>query len=255
MRDWKNWLLPLLTCLVVVCLAVLPLRLSVLRDQGFTSAVHTENLGEHSNFPAKPPELPGRLWLLAQLNSFPDTLTIVDQAIEDEELEKLRPEILTELEALEAAGILPEGLRERLGEFAGSRVYLRDQTDLSSAAFWQLYAINAETGEYLSVYLDRETGRTAALDFWSYRLRKEAKLSPAEAGMALLDRLEADYEISREESGEITVLRLTESRVLYDVLDLGTHRRIIPGVDWAALEEGDGTLFDIAHGVDSYVRR
>lgn len=251
MRDWKNWLLPLLTCLVVVCLAVLPLRLSILRDQGFTSAVHTEDLGEHSNFPAKPPELPGRLWLLAQLNSFPDTLTIVDQAIEDEELEKLRPEILTELEALEAAGILPEGLGERLGEFTGARIYLRDQIDLSSAAFWQLSAMDAETEEYLSVYLDRETGRTAALNFWSYRLRKVAKLSPAEAGMALLDRLEADYEVSREESGEITVLRLTESRVLYTILDLGTYLRIIPDVDLAVLEERDRAL---AYGMDSYAR-
>ena len=70
--------------------------------------------------------------------------------------------------------------------------------------------------------------------------------------MALLDRLEADYEVSREESGEITVLRLTESRVLYTILDLGTYLRIIPDVDLAVLEERDRAL---AYGMDSYARR
>lgn len=251
MRDWKNWLLPLLTCLAVVCLAVLPPRLSALRDRGLTGAVHTEALGENSNFPAKPPELSGRLWLLAQLHSFPDTLTIVEQTIEDEEMEALRPEILEELEALEEAGILPEGVREEVENLSGSRVYLRDQADLSSAAFWQVNAFSDQTGESLSLYLDRETGRTAALSFWSYRLRKTARLSPAEAGMALLDRLEVGYEAAQRESGVETVLRLEESRVLYDILDLRTHLRIIPDVDWEALDEEDGALFDIAHGMDA----
>ena len=70
MRNWKNWLAPILTCLTVAALALVPLRLSILRDGELTGAVHTEMLAEDSNFPAKPPELPRRLQLLPSRGSW-----------------------------------------------------------------------------------------------------------------------------------------------------------------------------------------
>ena len=36
MKKWKNWLLPIFTCLVVLCAALLPQRLSELRDRALT---------------------------------------------------------------------------------------------------------------------------------------------------------------------------------------------------------------------------
>ena len=82
MRNWKNWLAPIFTCLTVVALALLPLRLSMLQDKTLTGTVHTEPLAEDSNFPAKPPELLRRLQLLAQQREFAETLTIIGQELE-----------------------------------------------------------------------------------------------------------------------------------------------------------------------------
>lgn len=42
MKKWKNWLLPIFTCLVALCAALLPQRLSELRDRALLGAVHTE---------------------------------------------------------------------------------------------------------------------------------------------------------------------------------------------------------------------
>ena len=54
MRNWKNWLFPILTALTVTALALLPLRLSTLEDGKLTGTVHAEDLSEDSNFPFKP---------------------------------------------------------------------------------------------------------------------------------------------------------------------------------------------------------
>ena len=39
MKHWKNWLPPILTSLVVLALALLPQRLSALRDKTLTGAI------------------------------------------------------------------------------------------------------------------------------------------------------------------------------------------------------------------------
>ena len=51
MRNWKNWLFPILTALTVAALALLPLRLSVLEDRELTGTVHAEALTAENNFP------------------------------------------------------------------------------------------------------------------------------------------------------------------------------------------------------------
>ena len=78
MRNWKNWLFPLLTALTVTALALLPLHLSTLEDGRLTGTVHTEPLAADNNFPARPPDLPGRIWLLLQLAEMPENLTVMN---------------------------------------------------------------------------------------------------------------------------------------------------------------------------------
>ena len=138
MRNWKNWLFPILTALTVTALALLPMRLSTLEDSKLTGTDHAEDLSEDSNFPFKPPDLPGRIWLLVRLNEMPENLTIMSQELEgedrDREMRRLR-EALADLGSL-----LPPSTAALLTEADGdswdwSRYYLRDQTDLSSASF------------------------------------------------------------------------------------------------------------------------
>ena len=74
-----------LTLLTVLALALLPPRLSALGDGALLGGVHSEELGEDSNFPARPPDLPGRIELLATQQTAPERLTIAEQVLESPE--------------------------------------------------------------------------------------------------------------------------------------------------------------------------
>ncbi len=246
MRNWKNWLPPVLTVLMVGCLALLPLRLSVLRDGTLMGTVHAEELGEGSNFPARPPELPGRVWLLAKRDAWPDGLTIVDQRLEEAELDRALEQAQTELEELEAAGILPPAFAEIIDGVTGNRVYLRDQADLSSAGFLELNAYRKGTGEDVRLYLDGESGRILAISGWF----PGEPLDPEAVGRAFLDRLGLAYETERVEPPSASAFfTLTESAAFYQVFRVGSFLQIAPRIDWQRVDKESGMLYEAMYGL------
>ncbi len=236
MGNWKNWLLPVLTALTVGALALLPLRLSTLEDGRLTGTVHTEPLAADNNFPSRPPELPGRLWLLAQYHSFPDLLTIVSQEPEREKLEELSAQAREELERLAEEGILPEKAGAYGGNFTGGLLYLRDQRDLSSAAFSYLNAYDKQTGAYLSLYLDGESGRILELEMNSDLLR-DASAPAADIGQAFLDGLGLDYALMNHDSEDIAVFQAADSKTVHWVHRYKNTLRISLEVDWRVLDD------------------
>ena len=220
MRNWKNWLFPILTALTVAALALLPLRLSTLEDRELTGTVHVEALTAENNFPSKPPELPGRVWLLAQYLFLPNFLSIMSQEPEQEKLETLSAQARKELEELVELGILSEGSPLYDQAFVGSVLFLRDQKDLSSAAFATLNVYNKETEESLSLYLDGESGQILSLEMrsellWEYR----------------------DYELLEPCEDVIAVFRLTDTNVLYLVQQLGDTLFFTLDMDWQAVDD------------------
>lgn len=243
MRDWKNWLFPLLTCLIVLVLALLPRRLSLLEDGTLTGVVHSEDLSADSNFPARAPELPGRIWLLARYSALPEGLTIVHQELEGAALEEASDLARTELRHLAEADILPEEIEEIVklsGEFTGNRIYLRDQADLSSAAFLELSSYNQETDALFWLYLDWESGQLLALEstaplFTHYLMDAES------IGRSFLDRMGVEYErLSSEKAfskgdGE-SIFRLPDSFVCYTVRKFWDRLDIFLDVDWEHLD-------------------
>lgn len=232
MRDWKNWFAPLFTCLMVLALALLPLRLSLLRDESLTGTVHAEELAADSNFPARPPELPMRLQLLArQLEGAPDAVTIISQTLEGKALSRAARQAGGELEELVRAGVLPEEITTYGGSLSGRRVYLRDQTDLSSTGFLELNAFSRLTGEHLDLCLDAETGRLVALEM-DMRSTSKFDLDPAVLGEALLDRLGLAYTRIPNDFASAAGFRLSDSRTLYWVLRNWSTLRFAPQVDW-----------------------
>lgn len=245
MRNWRNWLVPVLTCLAVACLTVLPLRLSIWRDRELTGTVHAEELGEDSNFPARPPALPGRIWLLAQLESWPDRLTIVDQVLEGEERERAEACAEAELRRLKEAGILPQTVAVDLDIFSGSRIYLRNQADLSSAKFLNISSYDKKTGEYFAIYMDGETDQIVALNLVSRHLLWEQPPDLGAVGAAFLDRLGLSYE-TEPGSWDAALFRLRDSQVLYAAFLAGEELRIVPQVDWASVDGESGAAYDAA---------
>ena len=238
MRNWKNWLAPILTGLTVAALALLPLRLSTLRDQQLTGTVHTEALAEDSNFPAKPPELIRRLQLLAQQRELADRLTIIGQELEGRALTENVELARGELAALVEAGVLPDALDSDNAQLFGSKLYLRDQADLSSAGFVNLGGYDKASGEYRSLVLDAETGLLVDLELDCAWILKEP-LDAAEAGAAFLDRLGVAYQLV-DNSPLWACFRLQEAPVLYYVTVGRTTLRIGPWLDWEAPELSQG---------------
>lgn len=235
MRSWKNWLAPILTGLTVAALALLPLRLSTLRDNALTGAVHTEALAEDSNFPAKPPELARRLQLLAQEAELPDTLTVIGQDLDGNALTESIALARQELAALADAGILPRELEPDNTELFAAKVYLRDQADLSSAGFINLGGYDRTSGEYRSLVLDTETGLLVSLEVDSMWIRKEP-LAASEVGAAFLDRLSVEYEIYPKGQYDWACFRLSGAPVLYYATIGRTTLRIGPWLDWETID-------------------
>lgn len=238
LRNWKNWLFPGLTLLIVAGLAVLPLWLSASQDGRLADVVHAEELGEDSNFPARPPELPGRLWLLVQRNSMPENLTIVDQELEGTELDRASGQARTELRRLEETGVLPEGFTESLESFNGNRVYLRDQSDLSSAAFLEMNAYSQKRSAGLWAYLDGESGRILALETYSEYFEKHS-LDVEASGRAFLDGLGVEYEPLAAAKADAkfgeALFRLPDSKALYLIQQQWGTVQIRPEADWELL--------------------
>ena len=226
-RNWKNSLFPLLTCLTVAGLTLLPLRLSALEDRRLTGVVHSEELGEDSSFPARTPDLPGRLWLLAQRNSLPEHLTIVEQILEREELDRTAALALAGLRELEESGVLPEGLTGDMEGFSGSRMFLRDQSDLSSASFVEMSTYLQQTADYLQLCLDGESGRILSV----YSTLPAKDFTDAETvGRTFLDGLGCGCELWESYGGE-AFFRVPDTHILYMVRQFGDNLEITPYVD------------------------
>lgn len=237
MRNWKNWLFPILTALIVVALALLPLRLSTLEDGRLTGAVHTEPLAADNNFPARPPELPGRIWLLVQWQEMPENLTVMGQELEsadrDREIRRLQA-ALADLGALlspTAAALLEEADGD---SWDWSRYYLRDQTDLSSAGFTMASTYDKGRRASLSATMDGESGQILHLTFHCAD-GVPCGASARELGEAILDRLGLDY-VPEQDFDTSAYFRLPDCRSLFWVVTEWNELDFNFVLDWSAVD-------------------
>lgn len=237
MRNWKNWLFPILTVLTVAALALLPLRLSTLEDGELTGTVHAEPLTADNNFPARPPDLPGRIRLLARWQEMPETITIMSQELEggdrDREMARLR-EALAELGDLlspEAAALLAEADGDSWDWF---RYYLRDQTDLSSASFIEATTYDKERRITLSAVLDGESGQLLRLVFHTVD-SVPCETSPQKLGEAILDRLGLAYTLG-ERFDASAYFRLPDCESLFWIMSDWNELDFSFTLDWDAVD-------------------
>lgn len=237
MRNWKNGLFPILTVLTVMALALLPLRLSTLEDGRLTGTVHAEPLSADNNFPAKPPELPGRVWLLVQWQEMPENLTVMSQELNgadrDREMRNLQ-EALGDLGSLlspEAAALLAEADG---GSWDWFRYYLRDQTDLSSASFVVASTYDKSRRATLSATMDGESGQILRLAFHNV-VGVPCAASALELGEAILDRLGLDY-VPEQGFDSAAYFRLPDCRSLFGVLREWNELDFHFTLDWSAVD-------------------
>lgn len=194
MRKLKNWLLPLCTCLAALALALLPQRLSQMRDRSELSTVHTETLESDNNLPMQSLALEERVVLLSRWFANPDFLaSVVQELYEPLDLTKAEERTIDALEELlEDNFLLSELVPDTLPNFYAHRLYLRGEESLSSATFLVIDSYDKEKDLTISAALDEETGKILRLMIYYPKL--EALLpSAAEIGEIFLDYLEISY--------------------------------------------------------------
>lgn len=225
MRDWRSWLLPILTLLAVACLTVLPPRLSDWGDRKMAGSVHAEALQEDSNFPVRPPALERRLELAANGDRLESGLMEAWREPGAREALELTERVREEIQEL--GELLPPEALE-LTEFEFSYLSLRDPRDLASARFVRVY--NRQIPLFL--LLDGETGRALRVRIYDWR----CPLDPAEAGAAFLERLGLEGELVSR-GGSFADFRVPGSGAKYAVLLYNSQTEILPQLEQAA-EEG-----------------
>ena len=140
MKKWKNRLLPIFTCLVVLGAALLPQRLSELRDHTLMGTVHTEKLTDNWLL-ARPLSLAERIELLTLWSDEPERFTVVTQELSvkmaPEEILALQTQVWKELRSLADAGIFPdEMLQEETSDLSGERTSVRLSDDLRAGCIY-----------------------------------------------------------------------------------------------------------------------
>lgn len=199
MKRLGRYLLPALTCLAVLAAALLPRRLSLLRDQALLNAVHTEELTEANDLPLRPLDRLGRVDLFARYEAAPETCLVSYRALEsDKEMETLWETVGAELRYLTDSGALPgELVPEALSDLDVTRIYLRDFDSLTGASFLYVGGQEKKSQVFCWFALDEDSGRLLAMDLSMPWVRKyvtsEDQLT--KAGFAFLERLGVSCEL------------------------------------------------------------
>lgn len=219
MKKCKNWLLPIFTCLVVLCAALLPQRLSELRDRALLGAVHTEELTDN-RLPARPLSLAERIELLSLWSIEQENFTVVTQELSPkmtpEEMPALQTQVWEELKSLVEAGVLSEEmLPEDLSRLSGERTSVRLSEDLQGATVLQLGVVDKWKGPDLSIILDADTGHAIALQVFS-PISEPLAATATDIGKAFMDRLGIENQVQTPGADHAVIL-LPETKVLYDI--------------------------------------
>lgn len=247
MKNWKNWLLPGLTCLLAAGLALLPRQISSWQDGELIGTVHSEELASDSNFPIRLLELPKRLELLARWEGDAELITVIDQTLgmDSRESADAAEAARKELAALAEAGVLPGKDLSALWDVENlefrmiSRVYLRDQRDLSGAGFLVLECSDDPMGISYQMTLDQETGHALKLTADIPDVQKYSR-DPEKVGSTFLDRLGLERE-TLEKGYNASVFRMDGGAVLYYVVVSKSWLQIVPSVDWEEVDAVRGT--------------
>lgn len=192
MRRLDKYLLPILTCLVVLVAILFPRRLSQWRDEAVLNGLHTEELKTENDLPTQPLSLEERMLLLAMYaDGLEENLTVIAQEQEwDEETDAL---LRTELERLSANGVLPTGpLVESVSGFSAQRLYLRSPEEIRGASFLTIDVHSKAEKLWLTIILDEETGFALALEASGLAVEKFDAV-PSDIGILFLDRLGLEY--------------------------------------------------------------
>ncbi len=199
MKRIRAWLLPLVTCLSVLTVTILPRYLSDIQDQKIIGHIHTEKLPVENSLPTQPPDLPQRILLLSQWVEDSDVMSVQNDITESDAENSLNTESITyselcsaalaELKAFADSELLPLDLSAlETSHMNISRVYLQKQ--LIGIQFYVFETYVKAENVHFWVVLDSESMHMVWLELGHPAMEKYYQsLSPEEMGTFFLNRL------------------------------------------------------------------
>lgn len=163
MKLVKKYLFPILTCLIVAGVAVLPPYISQLRDEGQFGQIHAEELAADVLPAQEPLDLLERLKLYARWRTPSETVPSFQTSETDVDLAALV------LEGLVEADVIPSQLLwDSVGQADARRILLWNPTDsMSNQTPVEFWRVNIYLGDgSLSVDLDGDSGRPVCLKLY-----------------------------------------------------------------------------------------
>lgn len=220
MKTIKSWLLPALACLSVLVAALLPPRVSLLRDRSLDRAIYTEEAAPDSSLSSHSTTLSERISLLYQMEFDRDD-SVITVIQEQDDLDLTEQTALTALKSLASNCVIPlTAIPETIPDLSGSQFICRSRSNGVSASFLQLSGGDA-AGFYFTMVLDEESGAVCVMELVSGNAAHTLGLSEqmAEQYYDSLG-LEAELSWSNQESSRY---RLTGTEDFFQVFQLDSH--------------------------------
>lgn len=189
MKRRKNWLLPLLTVLIVLTVTFLPRHLSDLQDQKLFGQVHTQALTAETILPTQSPDLARRVELLANWMEGSEVMSALQALTDDTICQELASAVLDGLRSMADSGALPaELLPGDLSSMEASQIYLQQQ--LVGAEYYMIDSVIKDENIFLSIVLDAETKQMLWLQLSHPKLEGfYEQMSPVDIGTFFVEHL------------------------------------------------------------------
>lgn len=162
MKLVKNWLFPVLTCLIVVGAAFLPPYVSWARDQAQFGQIHVDEMGVESLPVWETPDLLERLELYVRWHTTEETIPSFQTPVTERALAEQA------LERLAQAGVISANLLQNpLERISMNRILLWNLEDRMGQQPVEFWRVSFELGEgSMTMDVDGESGLPLALSLY-----------------------------------------------------------------------------------------
>lgn len=218
MKIRKHWLLPALTCIMVLSAAIVPQQVSFYQDRQLFGRIHTEALSIDSNLSVWSATLPKKLALYNQWNYEPYGIVNAMQALLVSDDGRLEETVRTALKSMVEYSVIPEdAARDTFQEIGGNWLMLHDADSGESARFLTVWSIEEDHPVMLT--LDEESNAVCELRIYHPSIFKDTD-APEEIGWHFFEAMGLEVELM-DAGSEWAMFCLKDMDTLYLVSRYG----------------------------------
>ena len=230
MKKRRNWVLPVITCVVVLAAALMPRFAAQWFDRQEMDKVHWEEMSTDSGLPVRFLTLQERLRLLCQWSTGEASEDMTMEQCAPEELDGMWEETLEEIgRFIDNTGLPVAAWSFEAAEIQGTRICLSDTGEPTNARFVLMEAYAGEDQASMTVIIDEASGRMASLSAEIHTKSDGISLMgyAEPVGWVFFDWLGVES-VVEERNPFLASFFIPECDVVYTVSITADHFRIYP---------------------------